>query len=219
MDLSAFEKSVKMFPWCYDSIRANRKLFRELRDETPGEVRRSTDKQQYRRAHLGLQLLMCEVNACALVKTVCPTLRPIDRAKLGRDPPPVGQNPSRRRPGEMNAMSALSQALWMDLLAETVVGSRLPRDALSLIYSYTTIAPFSLTFQQLLFKNNRHYGRVVKHVNDVGSLRGRVHLTDYCNLYASHWRYRVDQRDRALSAGSSSSSDGEVTAIMYRGQR
>jgi hypothetical protein len=221
MDLTAFEKSTKMFAWCYDSIRANKKLFHALRDVTPGEVHRTTDKQQYRRAHLGLQLLMCEVNACALVETVCPASRSFDRYLQGavEEPSPaLRPNPSRRRPGEMNTLASLSQALWMDLIEETSVGHTLPKDALSLIYSYVAITPFSRTFQKLLFQNNRHYGRVVKHVNDVGSLRGRTHLTDYCNLYASHWRHRVDnKRDRVTcsSTSSTSSSDSEVTDIMY----
>eukprot|EP01034_Spumella_vulgaris_P024533 gene24533-30889_t len=204
MELTLHEKSVKLFPWCYESVRSSGKLFRSLEDLTLEQVRATlTDKQQHRRAHLGLQLLMCEVNACALVESVCPAPRPIDRylqgtvfdrelgLTLGRS-----NHPARRRPGvqplteDFIVMPALAQALWMDFAADTDMFKTLSPEALELIYAFHVVAPFSFAFKEMLFQSNQRYGCVVKSVSDVGSLRGRDHLTAFCHRYASHWKRR-----------------------------
>ncbi len=192
-DLSNFSKSETLFAWCYETVTSNKKQYALLSSTSAMLVQSMPQKKQMRRALLGLQLLLCEVNATALVEKVCPGPRAIDLflegTIFGRTLPVAA---TRAATQTDNTMKSLAAALWLDLACETSL-QRLPRDVLCLIYSYNELKPFSYVFKQLLFRGNSEY-RVVKRLKDVGGLRGRVHLTEYCNTYASNWAATHNQK-------------------------
>lgn len=214
-DMNNYEKGLKLFPWCYENIAANNKLFSVLRDCSMSEVQILSPKRQLRRAKLGLQLLLCEVNATALLETVCPAPRPLDI--FFRGTVFARELATKSATAHIDAKSAmagsgansdslilLSKALWLDMAYETTL-KKLPRDALELVYSYGVIRPLSFAFKELLFQSNTRYGNHVKRLRDVGSLKGRSYLIEFCNLYASRWCRRQQAAD-IFSSGSCSSS-------------